>query len=214
MDIETIKGKAREPGGRSANARLRREGFVPAVVYGHGEAPQTIAVARREIELALHNMRHVVDVDIDGKKESLLIKEVQYDHLQVEPLHLDLMRVDMSERVEVAVALEFKGAPQGVTDGGTLVHNVTEVTVACPMSQIPDRITVNIADVQLGQSLYGRDIAAPEGLEIVYPDELILTVQIPRGESTAEEGEEGAEGEGEAEPEVISRGKAEEDEGA
>ena len=99
MEIAIIQGEARKPGGRHANRRLRKRGLVPAVIYGHEQTPETVALSRHDLLLALKHAQHVVKVAVGKQRTQYLIKDVQFDHLQQEPIHTDLMRVDLDERV-------------------------------------------------------------------------------------------------------------------
>jgi large subunit ribosomal protein L25 len=126
MEIASIKGEARQPGGRSANRRLRKQGFVPAVVYGHQQTPETIALSRHDLLLALEHGQHVVKVTIGQQKVQYLLKDVQFDHLQLEPIHADLMRVNLDERVRIKVGIELRGEPHGIHEGGELIHVLTD----------------------------------------------------------------------------------------
>jgi len=210
METAIVKGEMREISGRHANDRLRKRGLLPAVIYGHKEPPEHICVSLHDLELALQHAAHVINVSVDGRERQYLIKEVQYDHLQMTPVHLDLMRVDVTETVQVSVPLEFRGTPKGVANGGTLVQVQAELEVECLVLQIPDNIRVNVEHLDLNQALYLRDIALPEHVKVIGdPDQVIAVVHPPRGEAV----EEAAAGEGGAEPEVIAKGKAEEEAG-
>lgn len=214
MQIATIKAETRKPGGRTVNRRLRREGWVPAVVYGHGETPETLSLLRHDLELALQHTAHVIKVDLDGKEIQFLIKEVQYDHLQHEPVHADLMRVRLDERVTVKVALDFRGEPHGIHEGGEFIPIITDLEVECPLLNIPESIRVKIDHLGVGQALHVSEIALPEGVASTHdPDDAVAVVRAKRGVSV--EAEAPAEGEeaAAAEPEVIGRGSKEESEG-
>lgn len=210
MEIQVLKGERREPGGRNANERLRRDGKVPAVIYGHQETPETIALKRDDLENVLHHQHHVISVDLGGKTTPYLIKEVQYDHLQHEPLHVDLMRVSTTEKVRVVVPIEFRGEPKGLHEGGVILHDMTEVEIEAPFSAVPDVISVNISALGVGDALRVGELPLPAEVDAVPGDEIVVAhVVAKRGTETAE-AEPAEEGEGGAEePEVIGRGKAE-----
>lgn len=212
MEIATIKGEPRPTRGRNANERVRRSGFVPAVIYGHKEAPETVALLRHDLQLALEHMVHVVQVEVNGKQEQYLLKEVQYDHLQETPIHVDLMRVDKDERVEVRVPIELRGEPKGVHEGGVLQQVMMELEVECGVLAIPELLRPNVEGLGVNDSLYVRDIKLPEGVRpLADPDDAIATVKPKRevDEAVAEPEEPGEEGA--AEPEVIRREREEEE---
>ena len=102
--------------GSRANKRLRDRGLVPGVVYGHKEAVVPVTLPKKELVNHLHHGAHLFDLSLDGKSEKVLVKEVQYDHLGMEVLHVDFARVSLDEKVEVTVPLELKGEPKGTED--------------------------------------------------------------------------------------------------
>src|SRR3954471_15487932 len=119
MATQTIQitAKPRPELGSRANQRLRNAGFLPGVVYGHKEAVVPVTLPKKELVNHLHRGVHLFDLALDGKAEKVLVKEVQYDHLGAEVLHVDFARVSLDERVEVTVSLEFKGTPKGEAEG-------------------------------------------------------------------------------------------------
>lgn len=214
METATIQGEKREPGGKHANDRLRRRGMLPAVVYGHGEAPETLALSRHDTLAALEHAAHVITVEIDGKQREFLVKEVQYDHLQKNPIHLDLMRFDSTERVTVRIEVQLRGTPKGVTENqGSLVQLLPDIEVECRVLDIPEALRVRVDHLGIDEALHVKDIELPGDVKAMHePDDVVAIVQPPR--VVAEDVTEGEEGEaGGAEPEIIGKGK-EEGEGA
>jgi large subunit ribosomal protein L25 len=182
--------------------------MIPAVVYGHGEEPLSLAVSLHEFRLALEHGHRVVEVESDSGRGQYLIKEVQYCHLQKDPIHVDLMRVDVTERVKVKVALEFRGDPAGLAVGGEVVHVMNDLEIECPLLEIPENIRVNIAPLNIGDAIHVRDIQLPAGVtSTAGKDDLVLSVRTKR--TLAETPVAAAPTEGEAasskEPEVIGR---------
>lgn len=211
MKIAKLKGQRRKLGGRHANERLRRAGQLPAVIYGHKVAPEHVALPRHELELALHAQAHVLEVDLDGKPEPMLIKEVQYDHLQRTPMHVDLMRIDPNERVRVKIPVHLVGTPKGVREGGELVVMISDIEVECPALRIPDDIRINIADLAIGGHLYVRDLTLPADVTPSQrPEDHVCLVRTKK--EVVEAAPAAVEGEAAAEPEVITKGKGEEGE--
>jgi large subunit ribosomal protein L25 len=212
MEIATIQGQSRTRQPHHGNERLRRAGLVPAVIYGHGQAPEMVSLSRHDTELALAHGQHVVKLVIDGGEQQYLIKQVQFDHLHKTPVHVDLMRVDLRERVKVKVPLELRGTPRGTSEGGALVSVLTELEVECELLRIPESIRVRVEHLEMNQQLKVKDIEAPEGVTIVSnPEDIIAIVQPPRVvEEVAPAAAEPAEGG--AEPEIISKGKEEKEE--
>jgi large subunit ribosomal protein L25 len=218
MEIASIKGEARQPGGRSANRRLRKQGFVPAVVYGHQQTPETIALSRHDLLLALEHGQHVVKVTIGQQKVQYLLKDVQFDHLQLEPIHADLMRVNLDERVSIKVGIELRGEPHGIHEGGELIHVLTDLDVECPLLNIPETLWIRVDHLGVGQALHVGDLELPAGVTTSHNSEdVVASVRAKRGGLETAEAEAEAEAETEeaaAQPEVIGRAaKQEETEG-
>ncbi|MCA9245001.1 MAG: 50S ribosomal protein L25 [Phycisphaerales bacterium] len=202
MHVANLKGERRKLGGKENN-RIRNRGLIPGVIYGHKEDPEFVSVGVKELRLALDELQHVVSLDIGAGVAQYLIKDVQYDHLNKDPIHIDLMRVDANERVRVRVAVELKGDPHGAHEGGVLTHVMTEIEVECGVMAIPELIEPNVSHLGLNESLHVRDLKLPEGVVALSdPDDVIATVKAHRGvvEAPVVEGEEAA-----AEPEMIGR---------
>lgn len=217
MQFANVQGEKRKPGGRSANNRLRRRGLVPAVIYGHAKTPEAVALSRHDLELALEHAQHVLKVKIDNQETQLLLKDVQYDHLQSTPIHADLMRVDPNERVHINVAIEFRGEPHGVHEGGDFIPIKTDLDIECPLVEIPEVLKIKVDHLGVGQVLHVSELELPEGITTRHnPDDVVATVRAKRGglDTGGEEAGESEGGEGAAEPEVIGRtAKDEEREG-
>jgi len=207
MEIAKIRGEPRQPGSRHANERIRRRGLIPGVIYGHGQPPETVSLSYHDLDLALERATHVIELDAQGQKSLYLIKDVQYDHLQKDPIHVDLMRVDRNERVEVKVPLRFKGEPRGTHEGGELIHIVTDLELECPLLEIPEVVYHNIRELGLNAALYIKDLELPAGVKSLHePEEMVAIVRPKRGVE-GEELEGAVPAEGTAEPEVIGKGK-------
>ena len=140
---------------------------------------------------------------------------MQFDHLQQEPIHTDLMRVDLDERVRVSVAIEFRGEPHGIHEGGDLLHILTDLDIECPLLSIPEVLRVRIDHLGVGQTLHVRELELPEGVTTHHnPEDVVVTVRAKRGglgAAAEEEEAEEAPKETGAEPEVIGRTPKEEE---
>lgn len=208
MEAVTITATPREGRGRKASARLRAAGMLPAIIYGHKEDPEAVSVPAHDIELALAHGAHLVNVELNGKKSQYLLKDVQYDHLGAKPIHLDLARVSLDERVHVKVPVELKGTPKGVHEGGVLDQVIIDLDVECLVTQIPDVVRLIVSDLQVGQALHINDLQLPAGVEALgNPDDVVCVVRVLA--AAAAEAEAAAEEQAAAEPELISRGKEE-----
>lgn len=204
-----IKAEMRKPSGTRAARTLRREGRVPAILYGHKEEPVAVSLPAHDLAVALGHGAHLLELHVKGSSIRCLIKEVQYDHLDEDPVHVDLVRVSLDERVQVVVPIELRGVPAGVSEGGVLDQMMAEVEVDCLVTEIPETIRIRVASLGLNESLRVKDLDLPEDVRpLAEPDDLVCMVR-PLGEEPEEE--KPAE-EGEAEPEVIGREQKEEPE--
>lgn len=213
MHIANVGCEAREVAGRHANERLRRRGMIPAIIYGHGEKPESVAINQHDLEMALRDLQHVVKLKVNTKEDNYLIKDVQYDHLQRTPLHADFMRVDASEKVHVKVGIELRGVPVGVGLGGEMVHPFSDIDIECFLMQIPESIKVKIDHMNIGDTIRIKDLELPDGVKILkhLPDDIVVSVRHKKAEEVAAVAVPGAEGDAAKEPEVLARGKKEEE---
>jgi large subunit ribosomal protein L25 len=213
MQIANVTGETRKIGGRHANERLRLKGLIPAIIYGHGEQPEPVSLSQHELEQALHHKQHVLNLGIGDAKKQYFIKEVQYDHLQKNPIHVDLMRVDPNERIKVRVKVELRGTPAGIAVGGETLHQIADLEIECKLLEIPDTIRVKVDHLNIGQSIHVKELELPPDVKALHhPEEVVCAVRLKKiaEEVTAAvpaEGAEAAKG-----PEVIERGKKEEEE--
>lgn len=211
MDIVEIEARPREVRGSRACRRLRREELVPAIVYGRKEPGVLLSLTRGDVEHLIHDRAHVLRVNWDGHHENVQIKEVQYDALGDDVLHVDLVRISLSETVTVSVPVEIHGEAAGVAEGGALglVHH--EFEVECLPTAIPESVRIEVSQLGIGDALKVADIEFPEGVTPLDDPEAVVVTVVPPQELPEEEvplGEELA-----AEPEVIGREAEQEAEG-
>jgi large subunit ribosomal protein L25 len=197
--------------GKQAARRLRRTGKVPAVVYGHKEETLSVALPLEEVEKAIRRGVRVVDLKAGGKEEKALIRDVQWDHLGKDLLHVDFARVAADERIVLTVPIELRGTAPGVTAGGVLDQPIHTLSIECLAISIPDTIRVNIGELQIGSAIHVRDLVLPAGVKAMSdPEAIVVQVKQPVAEEEAPVAAEAAEA---AEPEVIgAKEKAEEEE--
>lgn len=207
--MAVLKASTRDELGTRKARRLRESGKIPAIIYGHGEAAQAVALHEHEVQLAIVHGQRLLEIDLGGAKENVLIKEVQYDTLGQEILHVDLTRVSLDERVEVTVPIVLRGTPAGAAEGGVLQQSAAEVRIECLVTAIPEEVRASVNDMGIGDALHMSDLELPEGAALlVEPDTVVCTVIV-----IAEEVEEAPEAEAEAaEPEVLGEKKEEEGE--
>src|SRR5450432_3493682 len=156
--------KPRSELGSRANKRLRDTGQLPGVIYGHKEAVVPVTLPKKEVVNHLNHGAHVFDLSIEGKNEKVLVKEVQYDHLGHEVIHVDFARVSLDEKVEVTVPLELKGTPKGEEEGAVLQQIVAELEIECLVTDIPDAIRHNVSEMEKDSVLRIKDLKLPQGV--------------------------------------------------
>src|SRR5256885_2885912 len=144
--------------GSRANKRLRDAGFIPGVIYGHKEAVVPITLPKKDTVNHLHHGAHLFDLAVDGKSEKVLVKEVQYDHLGIEVIHVDFARVSLDEKVEVTVPLILKGEPKGEAEGAVLQQFISELEVECLVTDIPNEIVHNVTEMEKDSELHISDL--------------------------------------------------------
>jgi len=195
-ETPTLSATARDGQGTRDARRLRRQGRIPGILYGHGEANQPLVLDELQLERALGTPAQVFKVLVDGREVPALVKDVQYGTFGKQLVHVDLLRVDLSEEIEVEVPLEFVGTPKGLEEGGVFETRLTALGVACRADAIPDQITVEVAELDMGDQLHVSDIVLPRGLRLVTDEqESVCGVVETRVTLTAEEEEAAAEGE-------------------
>jgi large subunit ribosomal protein L25 len=209
-DAVVLAVQERQENGTRSARRLRREGKVPGVVYGHKEATIPVTLVADDLSKAIRHGVRVVDLDRGGKVEKALIREVQWDPLGHDILHVDLARVALDERIVVDVRLELRGTAPGVTAGGLLDQPIHSIEVECLAISIPESIRVNIGELQIDGVIHVRDLVLPAGVVTkTDPDAIVVQVKPPMVEAAAPVA--GAPAAEQAEPEVIGRVKAEEE---
>lgn len=201
----TLDAKAREVVGKGASRRLRREAaLVPGIVYGGKKAPQNITVSHKELTRHLENeafYSHIITLNVDGKSENVILKDLQRHPAKPKLLHADFLRVSKSQKITVSVPLHFlnedvcKAVKLG---GGNIAHTMTQLEVSCLPGNLPEFIEVDLIDLEMGQILHISDLKLPKGVESVAlshgPDHdlPVVTVNKPKGSVDDEEGEEEA----------------------
>lgn len=209
VEAVVLKAERRKQSGTRSARKLRKEGKVPVILYGHQEEPVAAQMSYHDLALELHHHHKLLEVLLEGKKVQALVKEVQYDHLGDKVIHVDLTRVSLDERVQVTVPITLRGTPAGASEGGVLEKMITEVELECLVTNIPEEIRASINHLQVGDTLTAGELELPEGtLLITEADSPVATVSVMVEE---EEVEEEADAEAAAEPEVISKKPSEEE---
>ena len=202
---EVLNVEKREQTGSLRMKRLRQTGNIPAILYGHGEAGLMLTVSEKELNKAINDGSHIVELK-GATTESALIKDVQWDAFGIKVLHLDLTRVDANEAVEVTLPIELKGDPVGTRKGGTVNFHQHEITILCPANLLPDRIELKVSDLDVDQSINAGEVPLPQGATIAED----ANTPIVSCSVVVEKSGEASDGAAAGEPEVI--GKKDEEE--
>ena len=214
MAVIPLKSTRRESLGKGGARKARAAGKIPAVLYGHGETPVPVAIGARDFELALRGHKGsnpLVSLDVSGSEYTALIRDVQYDPVTHDILHLDFQHISLTETVEVDVAIHLTGLAIGVKDGGGILESITRtVTVRCLPTAIPGSIDLDVSALNVGESLHVSDLRVPNVEILTDPNSTVATVVAP---TVMEEkpAEEAAAAVAATEPEVIAKGKKEEE---
>ena len=204
-----LEAEVRTHTGSKDAARLRRQGRIPAIVYGHKQAPQAVSVDAHEFVEGLHHGHRLIDLKVGSNTESMIVKDLQYDYLGRDIIHADLVRVDVTERIKITVPVELKGTPKGSHEGGILEEHADRLEIECLVTNMPETIAVSVKEVGVGDVLHAGDVALPEGVTLTSPaSTLLVTCHLKAAAVSAEEQEEE---EAPSAPEVITEKKAEED---
>ena len=185
-NISTISAESREKSGKGASRSLRLEGRIPAVIYGGGDSPSHISIEYRLFDMEYTQagfFSRLYDVDIEGEKTRVLPRDVQLDAVSDRPLHVDFIRYVKGSKITVEVAVNFLGEDvcPGLKRGGVLNVVRRSVELLCPVESIPDMITLDISESDIGDSLHISQINLPDGVNptITDRDFTIATIAAP-----------------------------------
>ena len=209
QDTPTITAEPRERVGSRYSQRLRQNGRLPAVIYGHQTDPLAVSVGQEETLHHLHQGALVMNVDIDGVgTETCLVKDLQFGYLGDNVIHLDLARVNLDEEVTVNVQLNFSGTPEASKKpGNILVFDMNELEVRCKVRDIPEEIKVDLGNML--ESYNVGELTLPDGVEaLTEPETSVARIQFVQEEDLDQEA---AEVEGDSSPEVIGESDAKAD---
>jgi large subunit ribosomal protein L25 len=206
----TLVAQRRDTSGTHEARRMRKKGLIPAVVYGHKEATVSVTVNRDDLQKAIRQGARVVDLQESGKTEKALLRDLQWDHLGMEIMHVDFARVAADERIKIEVRVELRGTAPGVTAGGVLDQPIHSLVVECLAIAVPESIRVAINELLIGQAVHVKELKLPEGVTTaVDPEAIVVQVAAPKVEEEAVV----APVADQAEPEIIGRKEKPEEEG-
>lgn len=216
-----VEALVRKETGKKISNQLRRDGNIPAVVYGEGHPPTVITTTEKDVTRVLRtsaggNVLITLKLkDAEGKKQAdktVLIKEIQQHPISSKVLHIDFHEISLTKRITVTVPLHFTGEAIGVKqDGGRLDHLLWEVHVECLPTEIPKRIDVDVAALKIGDNLLIRDLKVPQGIRLIHEPTVAVAACL---QPVVEKAPDAAADAAAAEPEVIKQKKPEAEEGA
>jgi large subunit ribosomal protein L25 len=211
MASASLGAELRSDTGKGVARKLRASGRVPGVVYGHAREAQSLSVNARDLDKLLGSISAgstVVELGLAGATTKTLIREIQRHPFKKMVMHIDFQELVAGEQVTVDIPLVFVGVPEGVRLSGALLEQIMHsISVLADPSSIPNHIDVDVAHLAMGHSLHVRDLVLPAGIEVLSDEDATMCAVIaPRAAIEA-----AAEGDGAAEPELITKGKVEED---
>jgi len=206
----TLEANPREETGKGAARSLRREGRIPGILYGHGREslPLTVdAVDLAKLVSSISVDNTLVDLEVEGESTKVLIREVQRHPFRNETLHVDFFEIAMDEKIHVDVPVVVEGVPTGVKDrGGVLDHMLREIEVYCLPSRIPERIVVDVSELDIGDAIHVGELEVPDVEILTEADRSVVAVAAPTVIEEPEEEEE----EELLEPELVGAEEGEE----
>ena len=181
--MKTLKIEKRGRVGKSDAKRLRKEGKIPAVIYGHGEKTENIVISKSILKTYTHEHKEEIIRLGPGKGKDVVIKEIQYDPITDEVNHIDFMHIHKGERLKVSIPIVIDGTSQGVKVGGVLEHWIRQLDIECLPKDIPNEFNLDITELNIGESLHVKDLSIGEGIKVLAgPDDAIVSVMAPRKE--------------------------------
>ena len=194
-----LDAQIRKDEGKGASRRLRRQGLVPAIIYGGKKQPQNIAIEFKELIKHLENeafYSHIITVNVDGKTEDAILKDLQRHPAKAEIFHADFLRVSKNQKFTTNVPLHFvnEESAKGVKlQGGVISHSMTQLEISCLPADLPEYIEVDLADIEIGQIVHISDLKLPNGVESVAlahgddHDLPVAAINKPKGSSVDED---------------------------
>ncbi len=197
MDLLVIEVEKREALGSRASQKLRAGGRVPIVLCGLGRESISFSAPRDQVDGIVKAGAHLVEIDLGGTQQQALLKDIQWDYLGDEVLHMDFARVDRDKKVTLTVPIEFEGHAKGTAEGGVLNHVMNDIEIECLPKHIPNNILVNVSEMGVGEHLFAKDLAFPDGVGAVHPDAVVATVTFAAAAEDSGEDDD-------AEPEILT----------
>lgn len=207
MEKVSLEVEIREKTGKGSSGRLRRRGYIPAILYGGKEAPQSLIVNIKDLEKALSTEAGenvIISLKVGDKTRTVIVKDLQVDPVRGDLLHADLCQISLKERLKASVPIVVRGEAPGVKEGGILQHRLREIEVECLPTEIPESIPIDVGDLRIGNSLHVKDLRVTGDIKILADgEESVVSIVPPTVEEVAPPTPE----EVVAEPEVIGEKK-------
>lgn len=187
MIKKELKVSLRSDRGKGAARKLRREGRIPAILYGRGVVSQPLSLNPKELREALGNEQgetsHLFTLMVEGggdlDNQLAMLKEIQRDPVHGHYLHIDLQQVFLDQKIRATVPIHFQGKAAGLAKGGILQPGLRTLEVECLPTQIPDYIAVEVSGLEIGDTLHIRDLFVPEGVEPAQASDLLVVTVVP-----------------------------------
>ena len=207
--VEALNVETRKSRGSKLARKMREQGKIPAVLYGHGQDTVSLSVPVDDMDAVLRHHSRVVELR-GGASETAMISEMQWDTWGSHVLHVDFLRVSRDEKIELEVPIELRGTAPGVREGGVIQFTLHSVEIECAATDVPEKLVCNINDLQLHQTYTVANLIVPEGVKVLEEaDKPVVTCALPQEQPE----EEALPGAGVAEPEIIGRKEEDESEG-
>ncbi len=206
METKTLQVKIKKDSGSRKARNYRKFGLIPAVLYGHKQENLMFLLSKKEFVKTLDSGAKMVNLKWNSSEETSLIKDVQFDTFGKEILHVDFVRIALTEKITTRISIVLYGTSRGVKEGGIIDHSTRDVEIECLPTDIPESIRVNISELNIGDSLHTKDLEIPPNVKVLEnPDAIVVSVHFAVKEEEVP-GEELV-----SEPEVITARKPEEE---
>jgi len=174
MEVTRLKAERRSAKGRNQVKLIRTQGWLPAVLYGGSTEPLPLSISEWEMEQHIRHHHRVFQIEVEGKKQDAYLQDIQWEAMTDRLTHVDFKRIDLTVEIETEVNIEFLGHPIGLAKGGALMKDMTELPVRCLPMSIPEKIEINVAPLDMDESLRAKDVVMPEGVTLMLKPEQVI----------------------------------------
>ena len=179
-----LTAQPRKESRKKASRKLRREGLIPAIVYGYQKEPTLVSLDAHSFEKQIHDIKDntLIDLKCGNTSFQVIFKDFQYDILTGHIHHVDFYIVTEGHPLKTRIPINFIGTPEGVKLGGILDTQIEDIKVKCELKDLPEKIDLDISHLGLGEAFYLRDLTFPEGVTLLDPKSQVITrITVPRG---------------------------------